>query len=100
MSEEKTGEVPLPDSPDQLAREVSYLLGRKRTLIELLHYVMRELRAQEVEIPMGAKWALERHEAIATLRRICADHGDNNWSDNLHLSDVIEKHLGDHLPRE
>lgn len=28
------------------------------------------------------------------LRIECADLGDNNWSDDLHLGDVIEKHLG------
>lgn len=28
-----------------------------------------------------------------TLRVACADLGDNEWLDNLHPSDVIEKHL-------
>lgn len=36
---------------------------------------------------------LERSEVIAVLRRVCEDFGDNNWSDNLHLVDIIEKHL-------
>jgi predicted secreted protein len=39
----------------------------------------------------------ERLEAVAALRALCARHGDNDWSDNLNLSDVIEKHLGRHL---
>lgn len=39
--------------------------------------------------------ALEAHvEGIRKiLRSECADLGDNNWPDNLHLGDVIEKHL-------
>ena len=27
------------------------------------------------------------------LRQVCAKYGDNDWPDNLHLADVIEKHL-------
>ena len=37
---------------------------------------------------------LEREAAVAALRSICEDYGDNDWPDNLHLADVIEKHLG------
>ena len=39
----------------------------------------------------------ERQETIRTLRGLCKDFGDNNWPDNLHLGDVIEKHLGKYL---
>lgn len=39
----------------------------------------------------------ERESAIASLREICAAHGDNDWSDDLHLYDVLEKHLAPHL---
>jgi hypothetical protein len=42
-----------------------------------------------------------------TLRLECAEYDDNDWPDNLHLSDVIEKHLArsarneiDHLTAE
>jgi hypothetical protein len=28
---------------------------------------------------------------------LCADYGDNDWTDDLNLSDVIEKHLARHL---
>ena len=31
------------------------------------------------------------------LRSECADLGDNDWSDNLHLADVVEKHLVRHV---
>lgn len=39
----------------------------------------------------------EREETIKMLRIICKDHGDLDWQDNLHLTDIIDKHLGKHL---
>lgn len=40
------------------------------------------------------RWRLERGQAVAALRDVCEDFGDNDWPDELHLADVIEKHLG------
>jgi len=40
-----------------------------------------------------ASLILERSEAIAVLRDICDEYGDNDWDDSLHLADIIEKHL-------
>ena len=39
----------------------------------------------------------EREAAVAALRSLCGDHGDNDWESELHLADVIEKHLARHL---
>lgn len=39
----------------------------------------------------------EREEAIAKLREICEEFGDNEWESDLHLADIIEKHLYRHL---
>ena len=39
----------------------------------------------------------ERSEAIGVLRRLCKEHGSTDWNDNLHLADIIDKHLGRHL---
>ena len=44
-----------------------------------------------------AKLIIEREEAISQLRRICEAHGDNDWDENLHMGDIIEKHLGNYL---
>lgn len=44
-----------------------------------------------------AAWILEREAAIRALRDVCLDHGDNNWPEELHLGDIIEKHLARHL---
>ena len=40
---------------------------------------------------------LERQAAIRMLRDLCAEHGDNDWPDDLYLEDIIEKHLGRYL---
>jgi hypothetical protein len=45
----------------------------------------------------AAALSSERMEAIIALRDICEQHGDNDWPDNLHLADIIEKHLHRHL---
>lgn len=39
----------------------------------------------------------ERDATVKMLRDVCADFGDNDWADELHLADVIEKHLARHL---
>lgn len=41
---------------------------------------------------------LEREATVAALRSACEHHGDNEWASNLHLADVVEKHLVRHLP--
>jgi hypothetical protein len=39
----------------------------------------------------------EREDAIATLRRICGEFGDNDWPAELHISDILTKHLEPYL---
>lgn len=43
------------------------------------------------------QYAIERTETVHALRELCKEFGDNDWSDDLHLADVIEKHLARHL---
>lgn len=45
-------------------------------------------------------WIAEREAAIAMLRQVCAAHGDNDWPNDLHLGDIIEKHLWRNLEAE
>lgn len=40
---------------------------------------------------------IERERVMAKLRDLCAEFGDNDWDDDLDLSDVLDKHLGRHL---
>ena len=76
------------------SEEKAYLEGRKSVLRALLGQALRELDGDLTRERMFA----ERADAIATLRRLCRYHGDNEWADNLHLSDIIEKHLDFDLP--
>jgi len=39
----------------------------------------------------------ERREIISALRDACSEIGDNDWPDDLHIADIIEKHLARHL---
>lgn len=81
------------DNSNDLDR--AYLDGKRAAMIELLTIIARELR----DDPVGQLAALktERLQAIQQLRDVCAEHGDNDWPDELHLADVIEKHLARHL---
>ena len=60
------------------------------------------VRALGYNSPEGSQagWIAEREGAIAALRSVCGDHDDNEWSEDLHLADVIEKHLARHLEEE
>ena len=49
------------------------------------------------EAGTAAAWAAERSQLVRALRRICEEHGDNDWPDDLALVDVLEKHLECHL---
>lgn len=42
----------------------------------------------------------ERRAAIVALRKICEDFGDNEWSDDTPLADILNQHLAPHLAEE
>ena len=50
----------------------------------------REIREANIAVTVNAH---VRAETIALLRDLCAQTGDNDWPDDLHPADVIEKHL-------
>lgn len=58
----------------------------------MLRECLRQLGYKSDE---GSKvgWISEREAAIAMLRQVCERYGDNDWPDDLHLGDIIEKHL-------
>lgn len=80
----------------EATRDQAYMDGRRMALLGVLNHVLRELGADSPEAGQ-ARWASERTEALAVLRRICREHGDDDWPDDLHLADVLEKHLERHL---
>lgn len=80
--------------------ERSWQMGRKSAYTALLRQCLRELGADrddpEQELAMRV---VERQETVVALRELCEDFGDNDWPDELHLGDVIEKHLARPLYR-
>jgi hypothetical protein len=74
--------------------EEAYLRGMKAAWIQVATTATKHLGAKERnEVDL----IRERHEAINVLRELCEEYGDNDWDDDLYLSDIIEKHLGDYL---
>lgn len=76
--------------------EDAYQLGIRAAWTAVLRDCLYHLGYSSQE---GEKiaWIKEREEAINILRQVCARYGDNDWEENLHLGDVIEKHLWKHL---
>ena len=84
--------------------ESHFIRGERSALIRQLLNVLSELSIPYTDIDNApenlmtiARLTMEREGTIAILRSICEDHGDNDWDETLHLSDVIDKHLGRHL---
>ncbi len=42
-------------------------------------------------------YIVERGAAIEALRELCSKFGDNDWTDDTPLADIISNHLGEHL---
>lgn len=74
---------------------------RERSVwLELLNLALRGLGSMSTvgETPVDLQLRIGRQEAmraefIAALRKVCEDHGDNDWPDELHPADIINKHL-------
>lgn len=78
------------------AEEQSYMQGQRAIWLRLLSGCLRGLGYDSPEA-RHAGWITEREEAIAILRDVCSHHGDNEWDETLHLADIIDKHLANHL---
>jgi hypothetical protein len=79
--------------------EDGYIRGVRAALTRMLAHCLSELGYEDTEATR-AKWVLEREATVAVLRGVCAAYGDNDWPDDLHLGDVVEKHLGRNLDRQ
>jgi hypothetical protein len=74
------------------SEEQDYIRGSRQVWVQLLEQCCRELGLKSDEASK-ASWISERERTVAILRQICGIWGDNHWPDNLHLADVVEKHL-------
>jgi hypothetical protein len=77
-------------------RERSYLEGRRRAYIDMLMRALEALGYRAHKAKVGLLVA-EMEEAKQSLRDLCERHGDNDWRNDEHLADIIEKHLGRYL---
>lgn len=76
--------------------EIAYEQGSRAAWQQLLSLALRNLGVEDPQAG-AARWVAEREAAIQSLRSLCREYGDNEWEENLHLQDILEKHLGDHL---
>ncbi len=74
--------------------EQHYINGKTQAYRDMLALCVRELAEPGVTVEKLLK---ERADTLLVIRRICEDYGDNDWPDELHLGDALEKHLERHL---
>lgn len=74
--------------------EMNYQRGLRQAWSDMLYECLSHLGVDEASLPA---LALEREQAIAVLRELCQEFGDNDWPDDLALPDIIDKHLGAYL---
>lgn len=82
------------------AHERGYIEGRRATMRRLMNQCAIEMGFGDLLKDPAAKLALAYvalDEIRSKLRELCGVYGDNDWADNLNLTDVLEKHLGRHL---
>ena len=74
------------------AEEKAYEKGSRMSWILMLGQCLKHLGVNDSETQYAALIA-ERELTVSALRAVCDEFGDNDWLDNLHLADVVEKHL-------
>lgn len=74
-----------------------YFEGRKDFALEIFSKCINELGEKE---KTAEQWRKERHFTISALRTLCKEFGDNDWSDDLYLPDIINKHLAPYLTKD
>lgn len=69
--------------------------GDLKVVVGLKAFLKQALSRKEEEIKKKYEYA--RKETLLVLKELCKDFGDLDWNDDLHLADIIEKHLAKHL---
>lgn len=77
--------------------ERDWINGNRAAWVHILNTALGELgydqSARKTPARSVAQLAAEREAVIASLRSLCAEYGDNDWDESLHLADVVEHHL-------
>lgn len=76
--------------------ESAYVQGQQTLALAIFRSITPYLPKGTVERDAAAL-RIERAEAIVALRDICREHGDSEWPDDMHIADIINKHLSHHL---
>lgn len=78
---------------DEDERDIIYMRGKQMAARQFLRVIIETLKEDGGPDFKLAVLVDERLEVLAKLRELCEEYGDNDWPDNLHPADVIEKHL-------
>lgn len=87
-----------PTVEDRIER--AYIEGGRMVHRLMLGMILRDLNSdglKEDPIAEIARLRMQLEDTRRALRSVCEKHGDNDWSDNLHLADVVTKHLEPYL---
>ena len=76
--------------------EQSYKRGQREAHIRIMQECVCVLGVTDPATE-HISWIAERQAVVSALRDLCEDFGDNDWPDESHLGDVIEKHLAPHI---
>lgn len=87
---------PTPKEDKIEARDEAWSTGNRAAWLKMFVQCLDELGYDDLEVKR-ASWILERENAVATLRSLCDEFGDNDWDEELSLTDIIYHHLGAHL---
>lgn len=92
---------PAPRVLIENARDEGYKVGHRMAWQQLLQTAICELRGDGISLDEPAMAlavaTLQLERCRAALRQVCRIYGDNDWSDDLDLGDVVEKHLHRYL---
>lgn len=95
--ETASSRTPEGDDEDLVDRlEEAYMRGRKEMAMSIVRRLMPDLELAG-DAATCAALSIQIVDAKSMLRTICDSHGDNDWEDDLHLVDILGKHLHDHL---
>lgn len=78
------------DTRDELITE-----GQRLAWWQMLNSCLRNLGYSEET--QSASLIAEREAAVIALRSLCNELGDNDWPANLHLADIVDKHVRPHI---
>lgn len=76
--------------------EHDYQLGYQAAMRRIAGETMRSLNPEPGRRDITAL-LVERSATVEKLRELCADHGDNDWPEDLYIPDILDKHLAQYL---